>query len=701
MNTSKTDATGQTASSANNNLNGGRSLTILPEDYRNEIFDQNLNYLKEHQPALFDAVEKHKCKDYRLCSNPDGSPNILHLASKTPVYAASSMDEIMAPIIHDIDSLFCYAHLSPAFFGEGDSWWKNNNPIQIKMLDGLYQAGMFRKLKLTSDNTSPLHNFCSDYLPLVRVYGIGLGYHITELIQRKKISYMTVFEPHLDLFYLSLYTIPWNLIFKYFESNNKGINLSLGTTPEQTIESNLAFTEQRLTPLSSLFYRFNHFRNLPAIQEVIEKEPQADSLQRSLFDAGWYEDQRIGFYFGVKNIKKGNKFYSGKKISRYFRVFIVGSGPSLNESIDYIKQHQNDAIIISCGSAITPLTRAGIIPDYQIIQERTWHIPKHEERHGHDLDTLKQVSLIKLNVVSTKIDNYYHETLVFQKYLDPGSSLLDDRYPVTQDVNPTVTNAGIVIAAELGANSAFLFGIDYGAPADSNEMHAQNTHHEDEGTEESVESQKVFELPGNLGSTIHTTSVLSWSLRITEIRIQKHKNIKWHNVGEGALIKGTTPISAENLPANFDKKIQKQRLREEITNCFNNDYSPTEALERLENFYLPQIEEYFQAIVEFTKSSPKSREEIVEVLSLMYEAASVGASNKDFLPASLLAHGIKQFINNVFIQTGLAPDDEYAVNFFTKSNEVLIEHLTDIAKDINRILSYIEQDDEPEIVNKW
>ena len=316
----------------------------------------------------------------------------------------------------------------------------------------------------------------------------------------------------------------------------------------------------------------------------------------------------------------------------------------------------------------------------------------------HDLSILKSVSLIKLNVVSTKVDQYYRETLIFQKYKDPGSALLQGSYSVTSDVNPTVTNAGIAIAAELGANEAYLFGVDYGAPKGSEKMHATNTHHDNTDTVETTDS---FDLAGNLGAAIRSTSILSWSKTITEYRIAKHPNIQWFNVGEGALIKGATPIAIGDLAASFNKKTQKHRLLKEIRSCFDNNYLFEEIMAHFRTHHIGQIEGYFQAILAFTNSTPQTREEIVHTLSLMYNAVSVGQDQADFLPALLVSNGLKQFINNVYIQTGLAVDDGSATRFFSAAKNVLIEHISDIREDLDKILGYIEADGETEIINKW
>jgi hypothetical protein len=681
--------------SEKNKGDNSQTITLLPDNFRNELFDQNLLYFKKHQSELYNVIIKHKCKEYHICSNSEGNPNILHMPTKTLLYSASTMSENITSIHKQIDKLSFNSQIQANFVNSADERWKHNNPIQVKMMDRLYKSGIFCKMKVSGENLTPLDGYSTDYLPLIRVYGIGLGYHLTELIKKKKISYITVYEPHLDLFYTSLYTIPWQLIFKYFEGKGKGINLVLTPSPDSALDSSMAFIKKNLVSLTTLFYRFPHFNNNPAIKEIIKNEPQKDSVQKEASDAGWYEDQRSGFYHGARNIKKGTKFFTGQKVKHYCRVFIVGSGPSLNESIDYIKKFQNEAIIISCGSAITPLLKAGIIPDYEVVQERNWHTFKYEERY--DQKSMKKITLLKLNVVSPTLDRYYKETLVFQKFNDPGSSFLGNDYAVTTAVNPTVTNAGISMAAELGAKEAYLFGVDYGAPKESEKMHASNTIYDDGAVDDSGKSETCHDLPGNLGETIRTTTLLSWSHKTTESRIALHPDIQWFNVGEGALISGTTPVSINDLPLKFSRKIQKQNLREEVSSCFNNQYNPQEVLKRLRTEHMQQVEQYFQALLQFTDSFPQTREEIINVLSLLHKAVSIGHNQTHFLPSSLLSSGFKQFINNVYIQTALEPDDTSAASFFASAKNTLIEYVNDIRKDLVKILEYIDLDSETEI----
>lgn len=674
------------------------NLNILPRSFKNDVFEQNMRFFQKTHLNIYNAVIKHKCQNYWLCSSPDGSPNIYDLKTQTPLYRTFNTAELIKEIDKSIEVMPCNARIMDTFVGGRDERWKKNNPIQFGMVNKLYEQGIFKDYDLTPDDFSGLKNRKTDYMPLVRVYGIGLGYHITELIKLKDISYMSIYEPHIDLFYTSLFTTPWPLIFKYFEQKNKGLNLILGDKPEEALKKQTAFIRSKLTPLTTFYYRYKHINN-KEIKDFIKNEAQADSVAREQSDAGWYEDQRTGFYLSAKNIVNKKKFFNGRRTKSHFRAFIVGAGPSLNDSIDYLKKHQDKAIIVSCGSAITPLLNAGIVPDYEVVQERVWQFERHEQKH--DLDLLKQVTLLKLNVVSTKIDQFYKDTLVFQKFRDPGSSLLESKYPATTAVNPTVTNAGIAMCADLGVKEAYLFGVDYGAPADSDRMHANNTFYDNEKVDDSVASKTPYELPGNLGAVIKTTPVLSWSHNTTEAKLAQFPKIKWFNVGEGARIKGAKPVAPADMPTTFNKKIKKEVLLAEIQHCFDNTYSADAVLERLKHTQMQQVDEYFDALIGFTKSTPQTREEIVRVLSLMYRAVNTGKEEKGYLPSSLLPYGFIQLITNVYIQTSLAKDDSQAVDFFHYAMEVLHEYIEEIKADLVQIIESIESEEELDLIVEW
>lgn len=670
-------------------------LEILPPSFKNDTFKQNMAFFKSSQASIYNAVFNHVCEKYKLCANPDGSPNILDVNEKKPVYTTFTLADTFSQIRKRIEGLGCKATIPSGYLRGGPEQWKKNNPIQRNMQNKLYDAGMFSALGLTPDDLSPLESHKTDFFPLLRIYGIGLGYHILEALKLKNINYLTIYEPHLDLFYTSLFTISWQVIFNYFSVPTKDFNLVVGASPDEAVSSNTAFFRQRLSPLTSYFYRLVHI-NTKEITDVIKKEDQADPVARSQSDEGWYEDQRIGLYRSAINIRKRNKFYNGKTVTQFSRAFIVGSGPSLNEALDIIEKYKDKAIIIACGSAITPLYIAGIRPDYEIVQERNWQQLSLES--SIDQDFLGKVNLFKLNVASGLIDHHFNDVMVFQKYRDPGSSLLGDQYPYTTGVNPTVTNTGVAICSALGIQEVYFFGVDYGAPEDAEKLHAANTRYDDASLDDRVATGTHDTIPGNFGSVIRTNHLFLYSLNVTKVKIAEAPNVKWYNVGDGAYISGTTPLTIEEVRNSFSKNINKPGLKSEIANCFDSEYRSEDVFAHLKTVQVQQIEEYLGVLEEFCKPHPESREEIIHSLTFLYNAVGTGKDTQHFLPSSLLSYGFNHFISSVYMQICLALNDAEAAAFYSEAQKVLLEYISDIRKDFAVILDLIEQEEEKDYI---
>jgi hypothetical protein len=85
---------------------------------------------------------------------------------------------------------------------------------------------------------------------------------------------------------------------------------------------------------------------------------------------GFFDDSLIALSHSMRNIERGVPFFKkNKKISQKHQnvpVFIIGSGPSLDESLPFIKENKERAILISCGSAISALHKHGITPDIEV-----------------------------------------------------------------------------------------------------------------------------------------------------------------------------------------------------------------------------------------------------------------------------------------------------------------------------------------------
>ena len=660
------------------------NVQLIPDDFRNSTFEENLELLRAVYPEIYALVKNHNPESYRLCLNPDGTPNIVNVPEKTLLYPASG-EEIDALNDSKVLGMARKVNFSETYLLQSEGLAVNNSPVQSRAYSEL--------LGITPMSIKPIDDaegreelriqeLDATYIPFVRVSGVGLGTQLLKLLKDKTVVHISIIEPDIDLFFLSLFVIPWGILHQYFSIGSKRMSLIVGDTPENSIKRESAFIRQTFPFLTSNFGRLSMIHDDSVMSRLISAEKEEDAVSDLSSSSGWYDDQKIGLYHSLRNIKERRAFFTGKKITGLLRVFVVGSGPSLDGSLAYIRQNCDQTVIFACGTAISPLLSAGIIPDFHIVQERFW---EKDTLFGLKNDpSLKQIRLLKLNVVSPENDSLYKETYVFQKFMDPGSALLGPGFPATQGVNPTVTNAGVAFAMELGADEVYLFGVDYGSEAGTGKWHSSNTRYDAEGVAASYAKEELFEAQGNCGASAVTTPFLSWSRNVTETIIDRHDHANFFNIGGGARISGTDECHVEDLPELSFLPIPKSDVVREITACFSDGYSSEERFLNFDNVHSPAIKAYLDSLRLFHDATVTSKEEILHVLSMLYSAVDIGFDDPDFMPSSLLNGGIKRLIENIYLQSSLAASDADAVKFFARATEVLDEYYTDVVEDLER-----------------
>ena len=659
---------------------------VVTDDFSNETLEKNLVYFREHHPDIHALIKNHKCSDYRLAINPDGSPNIMHMPSKSLVYYSDGNMNLNStrakleniPFKFDID---------PAYVMQMPETWHERSPLTACFYQTLYETGPIKimsdseKLKTFNDT----HN--SGFISFLRVYGIGLGFHIQHLVETRDVQTLLIYEPELDLFYTSLFTTPWWLIFSYMElDSSRIIKLMPGLSPEAAIEEEKQLLDQNNRVfITATRWQLPLFQT-PAIKRFIELENQAYESFAEGLTAGWYEDQKKGLIDNIENLRQQRKVFSGKKPGKFMRMALVGAGPSLDESIEVLKQHRDDFIICACGTAITPLVKENIVPDFHVLIERNL-----DYQTMMDLSAGKGyegITSIKLNVVEPGLDNLYDDTLLIQKYNDPASALLNKDFPLTKNVNPTVTNCAIAVASELKASEVYLFGIDYGTPAGHDRMHANNYFYEHH--ERNRVNQNGLKLAGNFGKELITTGKLMLSRLFAEESIQNEPQIKWFNVGDGAIIKGTTAIKAADVGSKLHDSFNRSELLSLIKSCFSNSYT-TDSIQKNISTHLVTISEYFEALDSFlTRNQVQSRSEIFSLLSELYAAANSGNTESHFMPHKLFSGCLRHYVSNTATQVCMLDNDSQAIEYFEQSIFILKHFLEQVRDDAIDVLSQAE-----------
>ena len=670
------------------------NVELFADDFRNSLFDENLLFFQRYDRDIYQMMHNHRPTEYRLCANNDGSPNILHVGSGSLVYPNSS-ESIAANDDRKIDGMEREFRFSALYLLRGDSRIIEISPVQMAAYRELLSISPLDFEIYHDDGGAEcvrINREDFSFIPFLRVYGVGLGTHLVRLIQEKDIVYANITEPHPDLFFCSLFVIPWRAIFEYFSVGSRGLNLVVGKEAEDAVTIQHSFITEKFPLLTSSFYRLEMFSNSQQIRDLIVSEKKHDALFHSQLTSGWYDDQKIGLFNSFRNLKNNSKIYKGSKVKGAVRVFLVGSGPSLDASLDYIKQNSANAIIVACGTARSPLLAAGITPDFHVLQERVWTDRALDSAESEDeRSAAKDICCLKLNVVSPNVDADYQSAFIFQKANDPGSSLLLNDFPVTQAVNPTVTNAGVAFVAALGAAEAFLFGIDYGSPKDHGRWHARATIWDQRQDAVAEKDKNYFEIQGNFGEQVVTTPLLHWSLNRTELTIERHNRTKWINVGPGASITGTKECAVEELPERLSL-LDKRLAMQSMFDCFSTDYSFADVERRFQSTHRQSIHSYLDRLSEIGASEPSSRAEILSTLSAIYVAVDVGASDPQFMPSTLLAGGVKRLIENIYVQTSMCASDQQAALFFREAKDVLNQYYESIKDDIDHVIDCARED---------
>jgi hypothetical protein len=347
-----------------------------------------------------------------------------------------------------------------------------------------------------------------------------------------------------------------------------------------------------------------------------------------------------------------------------------------------LKQHQNDGVIIACGSAITVLIKHGVIPDFHILQERTWN-REIMLRYASEA-TFSKITAFKLNVIETSLDDLYKDVLIFQKAKDPGSCLLDlQKHPVSTSVNPTVTNAGISFAASLGAKNVYLFGVDYGSPIDQQYLHAQGTI---VNRDDTLNKDSQFILEGIYSDRIISDEILTWSHKTSEDTIMRHPQINWVNVGDGALIRTTKNIQPEALAKSFKTSVRKAQSIQAIKRCFDADYSYRDIADDLQQRHIQEAMDYLNAILDCFDTAPSTRCGIMKNIELISKAALIGSEQENYMPQKLFGHETLRFLDLLYTHVAITTSDQQAVDFYINSIEIFKQHAEQIFTDFQQII---------------
>ena len=485
------------------------------------LFQKNIKYLYKNLPHYYELIKNLK-KHYFIKNN-----NIYDL-NNNKIYPRSIEEDSKILANNPINNSLYKKHFT---FVNPSKWGKEfyiTGKIVNKLID------KFNKLPHSEG-----FYFDKKFLPATVIFGLLAGKHLDILVNNYEFQSLLVYEPNPEFFAISLYFVDYEKIY-----NKLGERFFIqigGELNEAIIEK---FFQERVVTSSFMqleLTSYNHW--------IIEnaKKKFNEFSQANIRGWGTYEDE----IKGIKNHKNNINKYPLLKDSVNLDIpfCIVANGKSLEKNIDFIKKNKDSMIIVSVGTALKPLIKAGITSDFHIEQERIDFLVEALE----DILPKYKGFFIGANVVNPKIFKmaknplmYIREGFTFEEYY-PNPLIFS---------SPIVGNTGISFAANF-TNEIYLAGMDLGYKL-GEKKHAKGSIYDNLKDE----TAGGIEVKGNLSEKIYTDS-LFLSSKIAIEKLIKLKNLKVYNLSDGAFIKGSITLQDKTLP-----KIDKEKYKKTILAAF-------------------------------------------------------------------------------------------------------------------------------------
>ena len=624
-------------------------------------FKDNLSTFEEYYPDIHSFFKDYIPKK-SVVDASDGFVNAINVDTGLPFYEYPSylstklqFDKFkQAPNIKQFN--FSTAEVNEAKF------------IHVDCLDAMIDLLPEKKAPSNSKQKNRPNNFSS-----LIVFGVGAGYQLEMFAQQYEVSSIYIVEPDLDLFYLSLFSINWRFVLSSFDKKGSQLHISLGeqqdTFFDDTIRQSAKIGRYQMANVAG----YIHYQS-PSISGLLTEFNKR--YQEMGLGWGFFDDAVMAIGHTLENINNKVPLLTKDAInnlaSSQLPVFIVGNGPSLDASIDTIKNLKDKAIIISCGSALSALYQYGIKPDFHCEQERTFPVAEQIE-HYCPSEFLDDIVLLGPSTVHPAVYSMFNHAIMAAKASEPSSSLLlrDEQggklFTAYHFINPTVANTALVMGYNLGFKSFYLFGIDLG--------YKQGTNHHSKKSMYYTEDEKdldlypdhgtdIIEMEGNFGGKFICDSFFHQSNSNLSKQILGSDDLHCFNVSDGAVIKGAKPLPKESLAEVFKPaaSIDKSSLVHKITQ----DSIYTDDASMFNRLVIDLDYQYFDDVCQrLLGLNTPSVETFKEASDLLLQNSIVLASLTEH--ASFLLQGTVMHMQVVLTQLLYSlPDDKSSIELFNE-----------------------------------
>ncbi len=392
--------------------------------------------------------------------------------------------------------------------------------------------------------------------------GVATGLHIVQYLNTTVLKDAIFVEPDFEYFALSCFFLDYAALHRRFGR----LVLHVGSDlPENPID----YLVMSASVTSAVWLRMLPAYPSNAFDDVIRRVSirwNAFHEIRVPFDR---ELRNLGY--GAKNLQSGLPVLASKpQLSAHSRIVVVGSGPSLDNLLPWLRENQDRLIILCAHSAARVLKKAGVRPDFYCTLDT-----EIEDELLKKLDMDPTVPIIAYYKADPKVFAAFEDVLLFHE--ENKANVVDFNVKL-EWTHPTTGNTAVALACFFHPSVIYLAGLDLGF-REASRSHAAGTWHDDEGGagHQATLASDVLPAEPNFEESrgkIFTYSYLNNARAATELAFKRaDEGTQVFNLSDGIRIAGAQPAHAESTP--LDPYPEKQADVAAIHAAFSRDAAST------------------------------------------------------------------------------------------------------------------------------
>lgn len=492
---------------------------------KNEIYEKNLEALKVKQLDFVEKLEK----------------------------VSRNLEE------NDLLKVFC---------GEG----KNGEKISIVHYKDkeYYLSGKYAPKQMAQREAEKIKHI--DMGSVIFVIGFSDGRVLRALQKRmKKGAVLLIYEPSIEIF---LHTLKHYDISGFLQEKNNYLVVEEVNGIELKSVAELGTEIETVTKLEIMIqenYSYLFGEKIKRALSIIKQEMKQDLV-------GWntlryFEEDTI--YNIIQNYKYLDYHYSINSLKNILPkdipAIIVAAGPSLDKNIELLKEAKGKSCIIACDTAVKPLLRHDIIPDFFVV------VDPRKPFELFDDEKIKNIPMISgLNIPPIIMEQHIGKRVLFN-----DSQLMTEMFEFVFEKNHpkrrmaalasggSVSNNAFSVGKWMGAKTIILVGQDLALT--SEKEHAEGTLKND--IQRDLSDPNYPKIEGIDGKMIPTLSNFINYLKWFERQIEENEELKVIDATEGgALIHGSRIMTLkEALVSYCQYEFQMEEKWKEIEPHFTEE----------------------------------------------------------------------------------------------------------------------------------